>query len=620
MKTNIKIVIILIFMIIANVVLLNISYAQSLNKGQELPSKRTLNSKTYFNHTNNLVTTVVNSGYLHYQDEEGTLHEINRNIVGNKDGPGFKVTRGLYHAYFAKNYTDMKYPVVFETDDNARFSSKLTGLAYYSKADNRLVMVQNVQSSYGEVEGNKIYYREAFSSVDVEYEYIDTRLKQQVHLSQSARDNLPDPKKLGLKSNAILLVLITEFEVSEDVNPYANNVLISSRGQGKGLNMDFEGENAIRFKNNNGLEKFMLMEDIAIAPKNHGNSGKQGYITHPMWRRFYASGDKNYMMTGISYNWIMTQDKGDIILDPTIAVFSSNNRDTYITAGAPNANQSSEQYLLIGNDGSKKRAMIQFTVEDAIPISATISSAKLKLYFHDVSPSGSAIARNIKCNSILKIWYETMTSWNHQVMMELPWNESGVGRDDVDAKTEAEASIIWNDNIDQWMEYDITDLAQKWVNHTIEQNGVLLWADNDDVVGDVKRIYSSNYNTDPSKRPSLELEYELGPLAEYEYDEMGRPVEVIYANGVIESNKYDRKRGWLLKREYNKGYQTLFKFDTHPHEGHYLKTNYPKGYDKVGNMLYVKYNHKSTISYFMEYQYDNYNRISNFQHSAGVSK
>ena len=48
--------------------------------------------------------------------------------------------------------------------------------------------IEKARRSLAVTDGNKIRYPNVFTGVDVEYEYIDARLKQQIYLSQQARD------------------------------------------------------------------------------------------------------------------------------------------------------------------------------------------------------------------------------------------------------------------------------------------------------------------------------------------------------------------------------------------------------------------------------------------------
>ncbi|MCI0550703.1 MAG: hypothetical protein L0287_07090, partial [Anaerolineae bacterium] len=165
-------------------------------KGMEIISKRTWNSKTFLN-ADNTVTVEISSGYLHYRDRDGRFQEIDRRIVVSPDSTSYQVTKGLYAANFGFDLQKEAYPISFEMSDSTRFRAKLTSLAYYNRASKQIVTLEEVRDIKGIVNGNKIRYPEAFNGVDVEFEYLDAKLKQYAYLSQKARDNLPDPESLG---------------------------------------------------------------------------------------------------------------------------------------------------------------------------------------------------------------------------------------------------------------------------------------------------------------------------------------------------------------------------------------------------------------------------------------
>lgn len=189
----------------------------------------------------------------------------------------------------------------------------------------------------------------------------------------------------------------------------------------------------------------------------------------------------------------------------------------------------------------------------------------------------------------------------------MPWGTAGVGLDDIDAKSTPEDSQNWYNEYPTWKTYDINALTQKWVDGTASNNGVLLWAtDEDDYTnGDEKWVYSSEYTGDVSKRPKLVVTYTVDPIANYQYDALGRPTTVTYGNGVTETNQYDPDRYWITRRDYKDGSTNVFYFDN-------------TSYDAAGNLLHQNYKHASYALDSMDYNYDNLYQITQFKENGNV--
>ncbi|MCO6432678.1 RHS repeat-associated core domain-containing protein, partial [Nitrosomonas nitrosa] len=85
---------------------------------------------------------------------------------------------------------------------------------------------------------------------------------------------------------------------------------------------------------------------------------------------------------------------------------------------------------------------------------------------------------------------------------------SHVGLNDIDAKPTMESmKLFQTGQTGTWKTWDLTALTQKWANLTASNYGVVLWATNETTDGYDFRFYSSEYTTDPAKRPKLEVTY-----------------------------------------------------------------------------------------------------------------
>jgi hypothetical protein len=435
-------------------------------KGMEIIARRTWNSKTYLN--DDTVTVEISGGYVHYRDRDGSFQEIDRAIVLAPDSSHYQVTRGLYHAAFGFDLTRDEYPITFELKDGTQLHAKLTGLAYYNRASKQLVTLHEVQKTKGTPNGNKIRYTDAFPGVDVEYEYIDSKLKQSVYLSQKARDNLPDPQTLGLNPNNTDLVLVTQIALPDSLDAFANNAPISTKPQGK-IRLAFEGEDGVEFRNNGGKLKFFLPSDFAFAASGVDSAGAEA-SSRKMWRRFFSTGNNNFMATGVPVKWLYKQSKGTVVLDPTVSLTPPTD-DVWIESDDPSYNYNSYTQIRIGrgDDYGWKRSLVRFDLS-AIPPNASIQSATMQLYFYGKF-GANIINRTINCHQVLQSWGEAYATWNYRGPGP-QWNTPGLAFDNIDAKDTPEDTQNWYNEYPTWKSYNLTALTQQWVNNPAQNYGV----------------------------------------------------------------------------------------------------------------------------------------------------
>jgi RHS repeat-associated protein len=80
--------------------------------------------------------------------------------------------------------------------------------------------------------------------------------------------------------------------------------------------------------------------------------------------------------------------------------------------------------------------------------------------------------------------------------------------DDANGQYESRMWFIASDTLSlpMWKQWDLSALTQKWLNGTVSNYGVILWATNEDVAGYTMRFHSSEA-TNQSDRPYLEVVY-----------------------------------------------------------------------------------------------------------------
>ena len=143
---------------------------------------------------------------LHYPGPWGDWIESREGI---ESYPGGSVARqGPLKTIFARNLAtagaiDMQLP------DGQRLRSHLLGLSYFDTASGQSVLIAEVQDSVGVVDGNQVFYEDAFAGVHATVRYTATRggFEQDILLLERP----PLPERFGLDSRTTVLQVLTEF-------------------------------------------------------------------------------------------------------------------------------------------------------------------------------------------------------------------------------------------------------------------------------------------------------------------------------------------------------------------------------------------------------------------------
>lgn len=506
----------------------------------EIISERTLKSKTYLNEDGSK-TLSLSGGYYHFRNEAGELVEIDRAIKNSPDPDyDYEVTEGLYNVFFR---SDLKndYSVKIERRDGFQLQSNPFGVAYLDISTKEYHILQMAQSSSPVLNNNEIIYPGVFKNVDVKYTYNDTRLKEEIIVSQTARNRLPNPSIYGFDIDNTYLVFVTELAFdSLQIERHLSQVDSTS---------DFiEGDMRIDFRTIRNELKFFFPVDYAF----YKDEDELNIQTKKVRKRLIQKNGKHYLLAGIPLQWIRDLPEGEVVIDPTVSISDIPN-DTYIQ-GSSTTNYSSYSYFYVGAVGSPyRRGLIQFDFSN-VPSDIVISNAKLKIYYYGYTGYYMQFSINVGCYQLLKDWDEDLVNWNYARISdpEVPWNVPGAGLDDIDAKsTYEDVQTVYSTY--GWINYNLTALTKKWLNNDAENFGVLLRDQNEGSLRDIKKFYSSEYS-DPSKRPNLEITYNENNTYYYLKDHLGNIRVTIDEEGEVKG--YDDYYPFGLrkaKRSFNDG-------------------------------------------------------------------
>jgi len=185
-------------------------------------------------------------------------------------------------------------------------------------------------------------------------------------------------------------------------------------------------------------------------------------------------------------NWLLTYASTQYItLQP-----GAEGKDDYVSTTLPDNNYGNLTNFYVGTYAVSQyyRAYLQFDLS-TISGNARIVDADLKLYQYSSLGSGNF---QIGLHKVTGNWEENTITFNLQ-----PTSSS---------ETEALRTVFTGSTT--WRSWDIDDLVQGWLDGSITNQGMLLKSTDETLSSTLGiHFYSSDYTTDASKRPKLEIAY-----------------------------------------------------------------------------------------------------------------
>ncbi len=177
--------------------------------------------------------------------------------------------------------------------------------------------------------------------------------------------------------------------------------------------------------------------------------------------------------------------------------------DTWLDRNNPALNHGGDATLVLDGRTPQSRPILQFDLS-ALPANAVVDDTTLSLY------QGAGIGNSFTATvyGVTAQWSETQATWNER-LSGVSWTSAGGD---------------WNghaidqrllDNTAGWRAWNVTQLVDLWHRGRLPNYGLILFAPNPGADSD-KTFYSSDYLTDPTLRPRLDIRYRLlGATAEY---------------------------------------------------------------------------------------------------------
>lgn len=162
--------------------------------------------------------------------------------------------------------------------------------------------------------------------------------------------------------------------------------------------------------------------------------------------------------------------------------------DTGIESIFPTNNYALLNYTGIGNSASTiVRTYVEFDLS-SIPADVRITDADLKLYQYNTIGSDNF---TIGLYRVTSNWDESTITWNLQPT----------------SSTDAEITSNITVGAITWKSWDIDTLLQGWLDGTISNYGMMLKDTDESSDNTIAYFYTSDYTTDSTKCPILEIDY-----------------------------------------------------------------------------------------------------------------
>ncbi|MFP4112649.1 MAG: hypothetical protein ACLFUO_06665, partial [Candidatus Woesearchaeota archaeon] len=333
----------------------------------DVPSRRSRFSKTYFFDDQFYVT----DSFLfpmHYMDD-GIWKNIDSEFIASEEG--YSIKRGELEIRIKRD-TDSAYLSEI-IKDNKTILSKPLSVAYYDISnDNHTVLLEKNPDNSINVEriGNRIIFHDYFDMIDLEFEYRNDKIKQNLIISPEAIKIMPNPAAFSMDQARTMVVLIS------DINSY-----------------DLDIPETDGFSNEEIMLEGRISGELFLDKDYYHAPGDKDDI-EMMQRMIFTEQERSLIFSGISFSDMKMHESTGIVFDPSFSItdtgsdaMSVNNdiRIDYYDSDSP--------YLFFGDyQGDTYQAGLRFNLN--IPKNATIVSAYLTLV-PGINMTGGSFTANI---------------------------------------------------------------------------------------------------------------------------------------------------------------------------------------------------------------------------------
>jgi RHS repeat-associated protein len=406
----------------------------------ELVGQRTATARTFDNH-DGTYTTALYSGPVHYRDPQGDWRPISSAVVPTTEsGYGLENEANRFRTFFKSTLAN-------------DFLALDTGGGRFK------VTLQNAAQVAAQAGPRRVTYPGVFSGVDLRY------------------DLRPD----GVKETLLLQNAQAPTSYRFLLTPPANARIHAAQGA--------DGSWAF-FMAPHARPVFVI--DAPWAAENDEPVASRSNASLAVTR----VGDVFQLDLSVNGTWLRAPGRQfPVRLDPTITI-QPTIQDASFDFGCLGCAGVSSDRLSIGTVGlsTKWRSALQYSLAD-IPAGASVSSAKLKLYF-----DGTCLIATGTCGGT-----------SHQIdalRITNSWSPSSKTSQITTAPISPTPSFTLPAGASaQWMNWDITGTVQTWANGQQSNFGLLLKRATEPANASGPKPPSRNYPAEPTLGPTLEVTY-----------------------------------------------------------------------------------------------------------------
>ncbi|PJA87326.1 MAG: hypothetical protein CO141_00005, partial [Candidatus Moranbacteria bacterium CG_4_9_14_3_um_filter_42_9] len=370
----------------------------------------------------------------YYQDEKKEWQAVETDIVKNEaedikmpsgQSADWKVDKGVWKFYATND------GAVSSDNAGVKLETQLKSLVYFDTETKKIATIYSVDTQPVVVQpvvaGNQIIWPSIIEGIDYKITYINDLMKEEIVMSDVARQKLPTPESLGIPSDRAYLGFLFDRSHEQIGGLSAYAVDRNGRKEVDYGTRGFETEGSVEFMDEKGNQvqtiesgfTTVIPAEAGIQGSETGSPIKSGMTNGsdknlPLLKRFYKEkpgeiNGKKFLFSGSKYADIKNLGEGDLLFDPTVS-FRKDDGGSYSEADDTSSYDMSPGTIygssLSAGDG--ERALIKFihfigSAFSKVPEGSVIVSANITL---TTSVSGCQSPQTFSVYKILDQWTE----------------------------------------------------------------------------------------------------------------------------------------------------------------------------------------------------------------------
>jgi len=248
---------------------------------------------------------IIHGKPLHYQEVEDQGDWIDIDINLEDKGAYYEITKGLFKVMLKKQSNGNF--VRFQNRTGEYLDSGLRAIGYWDRGSGDFEILATASNVTAELYphgtyNNAVIWRDIFPDVHCEVAYDNHSLKENIYLTQDARDILPNPTVYGMTPATTFLVFATECD-------FDNLNLPTKPPEG------WDSTDKFEFRNAAGKLRFFF-------PVTSARHETEVFESKRIRRKLIKHSGKWWLLTGVPVLWIYNATAGTIIFDPPTSFFS----------------------------------------------------------------------------------------------------------------------------------------------------------------------------------------------------------------------------------------------------------------------------------------------------------